>query len=675
MALDLPVDLLLWGVLPLYVAAMAAAVCLPRGGQIVVANVLTSIAAAATAILAAVALLSHTAQWVSFAALPFGGLAFRLDGLSALFLLLVGMVGTATSIYASGYSSRYTRGQLAACGAAQSILLLSMTAAILANNVFTFLLAWELMSLGAYLMILTEPSPETVRASSWYLVIAHAGFAAVAAALLLLSFGNLTIGFEVLRHGAHSGAARNAIFLLALFGFSAKAGLVPLHVWLPMAHPPAPSHGSAILSAAVIKMGAYGLIRVAFDLLGGGPAWWGGVVLLMGATSALLGVLYALMEHDLKRLLAYHSVENIGFVFMGLGASLLFAASGLPQVAAAGLIAGVYHALNHAAFKSVLFLSAGSVVHATGTRDMEQLGGLVKRMPWTAALFLLGACAISALPPLNGFASEWLLFHTFLGGALLAKPGVALMMPVAIAALALSAGLAAACFVKAFGISFLALPRSPNAASAHEAPAPMLAGITLVAACCVALGLAPGAVSAVIGRAMHQTAALPGPLVHDGSAGLLVSPVQLGQISPVMLGVLLVLVSVGALGAMRVFGASWALRRGDTWGCGRIAQTSRMEYTAAAFAEPLKRVFSEIYRPTEDLTVDTHPGSRYFIREMRYRSEVDPWVERVLYAHVTAALLRLGTRARGLQAGSLHLYITYLFCALLALLVAGGWLR
>jgi hydrogenase-4 component B len=668
----MPIDLLLWGVIPLYLAAMAAAVCLPRGGQILLSHVSTGAAAFTTAVLSAATLWRTTSSLP--AVISFGALAFRLDGLAALFLLLVGMVGTATSIYGSSYVSRYTRGQLAAACSAHALLLLSMTATILANNAMTFLLAWELMSVGAYLMILTEPSPETVRASNWYLALAHAGFAAVTAAFLLITAGSLTAGFDTLAHGARTGAQTNAIFLLALAGFGAKAGLIPLHIWLPMAHPPAPSHGSAIMSAAVIKMGAYGLVRVAFDLLGGGPAWWGGIVLLLGSVSAVVGLLLALVQHDLKRLLAYSSVENIGIVFMGIGASLLFASSGLPSVAAAGLIAAIYHALNHAAFKSVLFLSAGSVVHGAGTRDMEQLGGLVKRMSWTAAFFLLGACAISALPPLNGFASEWLLFHTFMGGALQARPGVALMMPVAIATLALCGGLAAACFVKAFGISFLALPRSQNAASAHEAPAPMLVGTGLAAACCVALGLAPGAVTGAIGRALNRTLSVTAPVVQDASIGLLASPVGLGQTSPIAIGGIFAVASLVVLGLLRLRGA-YALHYGDTWGCGRITQTSRMEYTATAFAEPLKRVFREIYRPTEDLTVDTHPESRYFIRDMRYRSEVNPWVERVLYARVIAALQRLGTRVRGLQAGSLHLYITYLFCALLVLLVIGGWLR
>lgn len=668
----MPLDLLVCGVLPLYLAALVASVGLPRGGQIVVSNLLTGAAAASTAALAAAWLSSPPAPGT---VVTLGYLVFQLDGLSALFLLLVGTVGTATSLYASGYLSRSTRGQLASAGAGQALLLLSMTATVLAHNTFTFLLAWELMSLGAYLMIVTEPSAETVRASNWYLALAHVGFAAVAAALLLLSVGNLTVPFDLLRNGIHTREVRTAIFLLALVGFGAKAGIVPLHLWLPMAHPPAPSHGSALMSAAVIKMGVYGLIRVVFDLMGGGPAWWGGVVLLMGIASALIGILYGLMQHDLKKLLAYSSVENIGLIFMGLGASLLFSSSGLQPLAAAGLVAAVYHSLNHAAFKSVLFLSAGSVVHAAGTRDMEQLGGLVKPMSWTAAFFLLGACAISGLPPLNGFASEWLLFHSFLGGALQARPLVALMMPAAIAALALSAGLAAACFVKAFGISFLALPRSSKAAAAHEASVPMLAGMALAAVCCIALGLVPGTVSGAIGRALGPTGAIAGSLASSGSASVLTSPVQLGQISPAMLGVLVVLSAAGGLGVAWAVGGLRSLRREDTWGCGRITQVARMEYTATAFAEPLRRVFREIFRPTEDLTIDTHPESRYFVREMRYQSELDPWVERVLYARVTGAFQRAAMRARALQSGSLHLYVTYVFCALLALLVLGGWLR
>ena len=350
--------------------------------------------------------------------LPLTGFAIRLDGLSAFFLVVIGIVGAAAAMYGFGYSAAYQgRYSLRLLGTMLNVLLLSLTLQVVADNALTYLIAWEAMSLSAYLMVQTEhDQPGTIRASHWYIAVTHAGFVALVAMFLILSAGNLSASFGAMRVLALPPGARNAVFLLALFGFGAKAGIVPLHVWLPMAHPVAPSHVSALMSGVVIKMGVYGFLRVAVDLLAGGPAWWGGVVLGLGTVSALLGVLYALMEHDLKRLLAFHSVENIGIIFIGIGAGLMFQSYGLVTLATLGIVAGLYHTINHACFKGLLFLGAGSVLHATGTRNMEELGGLIKRMPRTALYFLVGACAISALPPLNGFASEWLVFQALFGG-------------------------------------------------------------------------------------------------------------------------------------------------------------------------------------------------------------------------------------------------------------------
>ncbi len=429
--------------------------------------------------LGAVCLGSGLVPTFEAAFLPLTGLALRVDGLSAFFLVVIGVVGAAASVYGFGYSAAYEgRYSLRLLGAMLNVLLLSLSVQVMADNALTFLMAWEAMSLSAYALVLTEHDrPGTVRAAHWYIAIMHAGFVALVAMFLLLSAGELTTSFASMRSAVLTPGTRNAVFVLAMLGFGAKAGIAPLHVWLPMAHPVAPSHVSALLSGVVIKMGVYGLLRVTIDLLGGGPAWWGGVVLAVGTVSALLGVLYALMEHDLKRLLAYHSVENIGIIFIGIGAGLMFQTYGLVALAALGVVSGLYHTINHACFKALLFLGAGAVLHATGTRNMEEMGGLIKRMPCTALFFLIGACAIAGLPPLNGFASEWLVFQALLGGSAIPQPEVAVLMPVAVAMLALTSGLAAACFVKAFGITFLAIPRSREAELAHEAPRSMQVGM------------------------------------------------------------------------------------------------------------------------------------------------------------------------------------------------------
>jgi len=547
---------------------------------------------------------------------------------------------------------------------------------VMADNALTFLMAWEVMSLSAYTMVLTEHDrPGTVRAAHWYIAVTHAGFAALVAMFFLLSAGDLTASFAAMRSAALTPGARDAAFALALFGFGAKAGVVPLHVWLPMAHPVAPSHVSALMSGLVIKMGVYGLLRVTVDLLAGGPSWWGGLVLAVGTVSALLGVLYALMEHDLKRLLAYHSVENIGIIFIGIGAGLMFQSFSLPTLAALGIVAGLYHTINHACFKGLLFLGAGSVLHATGTRNMEEMGGLVERMPRTALFFLLGACAISGLPPLNGFASEWLVFQTLLGGWAIPQPEVAVIMPIAVAMLALTSGLAAACFVKAFGITFLAIPRSARAAGAHEAPWSMQAGMAALAAACVALGLAPFAVVPLLASSLAGLGGVePAPMAFTLALPLRV-PGASGQMSTPLLALGLVLLLALAVLGLRLLGADRRLRVGDTWGCGRIGQTPRMEYTATAFAEPLRRVFAELYRPTQDLSIDFHPASKYFVQSIEYRSEIHPWLERVVYDRPLSALSRVAGWVRRLQGGSLHLYLLYLALAFLALLTAARWAR
>jgi hydrogenase-4 component B len=617
----------------------------------------------------------YTAVFVEI--LPLTGVALRIDGLGAFFLVIIGLVGVAAAIYGLGYSAGYTgRYSLRLLGAMFNVLLLALSVQVMADNALTFLIAWEAMSLSAYWMVLTEhDQPGTVHAGVWYIAMTHAGFAALIAMFLLLSGGELTASFAAMRAGAATLApqVQDAIFLLALFGFGSKAGIVPLHIWLPMAHPVAPSHVSALMSGVVIKMGVYGLLRVTLDLLGGGPVWWGGLVLGIGAISALLGVLYALMEHDLKRLLAYHSVENIGIILIGIGAGLIFHSYGLMPLAALGFIGALYHTINHASFKGLLFLGAGSVLHATHTRNMEELGGLIRRMPSTALFFLIGSAAISALPPLNGFVSEWLVFQALLGGFAVPTPEVAVLMPIAVGMLALTSGLAAACFVKAFGITFLAIPRSHEAEQAHEAPLSMLLGMGLLALACVGLGLAPFVVVPVLGAVLAGLGGLPDTQATFTLGVALHTPVGFGSMSPTLIAFgLLVILGLVRL-ALVVARVNRTLRVGDTWGCGRIGQTPRMEYTATAFAEPLRRVFAELYRPTKELTIDFHPESKYFVQSIAYHSTITPWFEQALYDPFLRLVGFAARQIRRLQSGSLHLYLTYVAVVLVLLLVVARW--
>ncbi len=408
--------------------------------------------------------------------LPFGVMTLHADGLSAFFLGTISLLAAIVSVYSFGYvSDQLERRNIGFLVFLYNLFLLSMVCVVLAGHAVFFLLVWEAMSLTTYFLITYEhEDPASRRAGFLYVVMTHIGTAALAVMFLLLYAATGSFSFEAFRGaGAHLPAGvQSAAFLCALVGFGTKAGIIPLHIWLPEAHPAAPSNVSALMSGVMIKTGIYGIVRVAFDFLGPAiPEWWGILLLVAAVASAVLGVLYALMEHDLKRLLAFHSIENIGIILMGVGGALLFLSLGNRPLAALALLAGLYHVLNHATFKGLLFLGAGSMVHGTGTRNIEELGGLIKRLPWTAFFFLIGAVAISALPPLNGFVSEWLTFQALLLGFHAPDLAVKIAMPLTVALLALTGALAAACFVKAFGITFLGQPRSKEAgARARVAP-------------------------------------------------------------------------------------------------------------------------------------------------------------------------------------------------------------
>ena len=602
-----------------------------------------------------------------------GGVLVHLDPLGALFLALVASIGLLAAVYGVTYTAEYDRHRSqAAFGLMFNGFLFGMALVASAGNVFTFALAWELMAVSSYFLVLTESEhAETRTAALWYAAMTHLSLVLLLPMFLLMAPAPGATGFADLRAGAAAlpGGARSAVFLLALAAFGSKAGLMPLHVWLPRAHPAAPSHVSALMSAVMIKLGIYGLLRVTIDLLGPGPAWWGGVLLAAGSASALGGILYALTENDLKRLLAYSSIENAGVIVLGAGAGLLLQSYGLETLALGAMAAALLHTVNHAAFKALLFLGAGNVLQRAQTRNMNLLGGLIKGMPQTAALFLVGSAAAAALPPLNGFASEWLIFQALLSAGRIPPPGGAVAAPLAIGVLALTSGLAAACFVKAFGISFLAMPRSERAAEAREAHGSATAVMWILAAACLALGLTAPQLAPALAALVGSLSTEAAPAIAAPAGGVwLLAPGGPARISPALIALLLAAVGVAAMALVRLRGLP--VRRADTWGCGRIRQTARMEYTSSAFAEPLRRVFSQLYRPTEDLKVSAHPDSRYFVRSITYTSAVVPWFEKGLYDPLTRAVRAASMLVRRLQAGSIHLYLLYVAAALIVALAA-----
>lgn len=604
--------------------------------------------------------------------LPIGGVALGMDRLSAFFVLVIAVGALPASLYALGYTRDYeSTHSLAGMGFAFNAFLAAMVLVALARNVLTFLALWELMSLASYFLVMTESEHEdTQRAGLVYFVMTHAGFAALFVGFLLLGHATGTLNF--VEWGARASKldalTRDVIFVLLALGFGSKAGVIPLHIWLPRAHPAAPSHVSALMSGVMIKLGVYGLVRIAFDWLGVGPAWWGEAMLIVAAVSAVLGVLYALVEHDLKRLLAYHSVENIGIILLGVGAAMLFRTYHLDALAALALVAGLYHTLNHAAFKSLLFMGAGAILHATHTRNMEEMGGLIKRMPQTAVFFLIGSVAIAALPPFNGFISEWLTFQSLLLSFQIAAHSVNLIFALAIAALALTSGLAAACFVKAFGISFLALPRSEHAAHAHEVEWTMRAAMALLALACLALGVAPFIILPSLNATAFDLTRASADLTFDWN--LLIANNQFASASPmwIALGIAVLLAAIPL--ALRVIGANTRRRYYETWGCGRAVQTARFEYTATAFSNPFKRMFTMLYRPVKELDIEFHPESRFFVRTIAYRNEARSIFEDALYRPLVRVAQRFARQARVVQSGNVHSYLLYILIALIVLLLA-----
>jgi hydrogenase-4 component B len=609
--------------------------------------------------------------------IPYVQFTVRLDPLSAFFGLLVSLLAFALSLYSIGYARGFFgRKNVGVLGAFFNLMLLATTLVVMADNAFFFLMVWEIMALSAYCLVSFEhEKPETRSAGVLYFVMSHIGTGCIMLGFLLLfqaSGGYGFAGFHALTENADwmASGSRNAAFLLFLIGFGIKAGIVPLHIWLPAAHPVAPSNVSAFLSGVIIKTGIYGMARVFFYFLGTPPMWWGVTVLAIGTISAVLGVLYALMQHDLKRLLAYHSIENIGIILMGFGASLMFLHTGHPLLATLALIAGLYHTINHAVFKGLLFLGAGAVLHATHTRDMEHMGGLAKRMPQTAFCFLIGAVAISALPPLNGFVSEWLTYQSLLQGFGSTDSLLRLMFPIGGALLALTSALAAACFVKAFGITFLAQPRSEAAAQAHEAPLTMLLGQGVLVAACVFLGLFPTVFLRILDPLTQQLIGLQISPQLTLANGLVLSGVNQngGTVSTLGIAALGVGLLFIPFALWLVLGQKTKTRIGPTWDCGLKGLTPRMEYTATGFSKPIRMIFKALFRPRREVQRE-YDFSPYFTTSIRFEAHVEEVFETRIYRPLQRQVLRLSRRMRALQAGSLQAYLIYIFITLLLLLI------
>ena len=603
-------------------------------------------------------------------------IGIAMDPLSAFFVLLISMVGFAITLSSFGYLDKYVHERPATLAGFYALFLFTLLTVVLAGTVFLFLIAWEAMTIVSYFLVVHEhASPKVRRSGLFYLVISHAAGAAVLTSLLLLAVysGSPTFAGIALAASHLNPWVKSLVFVAATLGFGTKAGLVPLHVWLPEAHPAAPSNVSALMSGVMIKVGIYGILRVVFQVMGGGPLWWGVLLLVMGATSALVGVLNAIAQHDIKRLLAFHSVENIGIIFMALGASLIFLSLGFPLLAALALLAGMLHTVNHALFKSLLFLGAGAVSGAAGTRDMEHMGGLARAMPQTALFFIVGAMAISGLPPLNGFVSEWLLFQAFFASFSTGSLATEVLLTAAGGVLALSTGLAGYCFVKASGAIFLARPRSSEAERvSSDAPATLRSGMAVLSILCILLGVVPLLAIELIGRSVSEITNTASPTVSLGGVlGSLELPSLSGNLD---LGVVALVLAAAIL-------VLWVVRRTRTtekdrvspaWDCGLDRPTSRMEYTPSGYAQPILRIFASYYAPTTLTETSPRGGSRPgpLMKVSRFQSEISyPWVEG-FFDPLKQHVMDLARRTSRLQSGRIHAYLAYFVLTLLVLLAA-----
>jgi hydrogenase-4 component B len=603
---------------------------------------------------------------------PWFAVSLKVDALAAFFIIVISIVTLFASLYGFGYVREYYKKySIGALGFFYNTFILGMLLVVTAANGLWFLVAWEIMSLASYFLVVYDrKNQQNVRAGYIYLVMTHVGAACILFAMLLLAHFTHSFEFDAIKAsiGAVPVVVLGTVFGLTFVGLGIKAGIIPLHIWLPSAHPAAPSHVSALMSGVMIKVGVYMMIRLFLDILQPIPVWWGVIVLIVGALSSVLGVLYALTQHDIKRLLAYHSIENIGIILLGVGSAMIFSSLGNTALMLLSLGAALFHTLNHAIFKSLLFLSAGSVVQATHTRNIEKYGGLLKYMPLTGLFFLVGSMAISALPPFNGFYSEWLTFQSLFSG-LHDSGGTHWVFLFAAGSLAVTGGLALACFVKVFGATFLARPRSDEAKHAKESSLSMRIGMAGLALLCVAVGLGSSIVSSQLMNIARN-------VTTEGSVSLTSAStsyeLRVGEdtvVAPLLVGALLAGVSVAVWLVVRyVVYHRQKVTIGETWDCG-TQLSGRMEITASGFAWSIVRMFHSVLRPT--LSMRTEPGNSaraYLPASRTVLMHTRDLYQIYLYQPAYTGLMSLSRWAKYIQNGNLNTYILYILIIVMLML-------
>lgn len=611
------------------------------------------------------------AETVFAVATPFAFADFTLllNPIAGLLLVIINILAFTAFLYGLSYFDEYRENGLGAMGLFMNLFVASMNVLVVTDNAFWFLVFFELMSLTSYFLVVIEQKQQSIKGGFMYLVMAHVGFLMIMISYFIMSSQTGSFEFATYRVHDFGPIFGSLVFVLAFFGFGCKAGMVPFHSWLPQAHPAAPSNVSALMSGGMIKIGVFGIIKVGFDLLAGTECmlWWGLLVLVVGAVSSVLGVVYALGEHDIKKLLAYHSVENIGIILLGVGLAFIGVAMNQPALAGLALLAGVYHMLNHAMFKGLLFLGAGSVLYSTGTRNMEKMGGLVHAMPVTAMCFLIGSLAISAIPPLNGFVSEWFTYQAMFSAAFMGDVMIRTFAAFAAVALAITGALAVTCFVKAYGVTFLGAGRSEAATQAKEVPASMRASMVILAIVCIFLGLgAPFCAPALEGVA---ASALGGSAVVVANGADVFNGVTESAISTPMLAIMLIAAVAVAFAIRAVFSSGGSSVRRDPWACGYGAEAD-MPVIATTFASEVKWVMGPLYT-VRDVLVGTAPGfGKAFNSLVNGASVAETVGDKRLVDPVAAFVGRIAKLSQRIEAGDSRLYIVYIVIALVALLAA-----
>lgn len=587
---------------------------------------------------------------------------FRMDSFSAFFILLISGVSFLTSLYSSGYMNDYLgKGGVRRFCALYNLLIVSMIGVVLADDVYSFFISWEMMSIISYfLVIYNHESQEALRAGFIYFIIAHIGTVLVSVAFTILSRASGGSSFADFRSLPLAGTLGVTAFILSFIGFGTKAGMVPLHIWRPGAYSAAPANVGLLMSGVVAKLGIYGMARFLMDFLEIGGPWWGILILIFGAITALVGVIYALMEVDIKRVLAYSSVENIGIILMGLGLATLALYLGDTGLAKASGMASLFHLFNHALFKGLLFMGVGAIVGSSYKQNMEEYGGLIRIMPATGFFFLMGSLAISALPPLNGFASEWMLYQSLFQAIKSTSYGIGLFLGICASILGMAGALALGCFVRAFGALFLAKPRSERSEDVTEAPSSMLVPMAILALLCLGFGIFPSIPAGLAGTGIASLGGFQGEVPALGGMAY---PMEMGNSSlwPIMVVIVMALVALGLV----LLTGKRELRRYGTWDCGFEYLNEKMEYTPTGFSKPLRYVFSNLLSPRRQIVRD----DEYFPETVDYKLTTDEKFQDFIYRPVKDAIMRMAGALKSIDTANVNLYLAYMLLIVIGLLI------